>query len=399
MKFSHIADVHLGNWRDPKLKELGALGFIKSIDESINYGVDFILIAGDLFHTALPGIDYVKLVVKKLREVKDKGIRLYYIAGSHDYSPSGKTMLDIIEEADLGINVMKGFVKDDKLSLKFTVDESGAKITGLIGRAGMLEKKYYEKLNRELLESEEGFKIFMFHTALDELKPTHLADMESSPISFLPKGFDYYAGGHVHIIKRFEDEDYKNVIYPGPVFPGNFSELEKLRRGGFYIYDEGEIIRKDIEIKKVVYKEFDFENKTVEEINSLLELEEEVNDCIVLIRAKGTIKGRVSNIDFKEFINQLYEEGAYHVLKNTSKLRSEEFKEIKIKASSLELETKLIKEHLGQIKNNFKSEEEATKQLIHSLSQEKNEGEKAKDYESRIKKESLQLLEGLKDDI
>src|SRR5690606_12035603 len=138
-----IADVHLGNWRDLKLKTLVIDGFVNAIDISIQEKVDFVLISGDLFHTALPGIEYIKIVIKKLKELKDLNIKVYYIAGSHDFSPSGKTMLDIIEEADLGVNVTKGEIVDDKLKLNFAVDvTTGAKITGIIGKRGMLEKKF-----------------------------------------------------------------------------------------------------------------------------------------------------------------------------------------------------------------------------------------------------------------
>jgi len=63
--------------------------------------VDFILIAGDLFNTSLPGIDKLKLAVQKLKQLKDNNIPVYIIAGSHDFSPSGKTMLDVLENAGL----------------------------------------------------------------------------------------------------------------------------------------------------------------------------------------------------------------------------------------------------------------------------------------------------------
>lgn len=401
MKFSHIADVHLGNWRDPTLKELGIQGFIESINISIQEQVDFILLSGDLFHTALPGIDYIKIVIRKLKELKQKNIRVYYIAGSHDYSPTGKTMLDLIEEADLGINVMKGHVENEEINLKFTKDPTGAKITGVIGRAGNLERTYYEKLNKKKLEEETGFKIFLFHTALDELKPKDLQEMESTPITFLPKNFDYYAGGHVHIVERYNSKEYKNVIYPGPIFPGNFQELQKLTKGGFYIYDNGELIRKDIELKKVLYKELDLNNLTTEQANNKIkELEQEnVEDKIVLIRAKGTIKGKTTEIKFNETIKKIYENEAYTVLKNTTKLKSQDFKQIKINANTQELEEKLIKEHIGQTKNEFINEEQTTKQLIKALSLEKHEGEKTKEYEERIKNESLEIIYNSTDDI
>jgi len=397
MKFSHIADVHIGSWRDPKLKELSSLAFIEAIDESIKEKVDFILIAGDLFNTAIPGIDLIKTVIRKLKEAKKANIPVYYIAGSHDFSPSGKTMLDIIEEAELGINVTKGEIdEEDKLRLQFTIDQkTGVKITGMIGKRGMLEKKYYEALNLNNLEAEKGFKIFMFHTAIDELKPEYLKDMESTPASFLPKGFDYYAGGHVHIVakKDLSEHGYKQIVYPGPTFPANFSELEKLGTGGFYIYHDGELNRKNIEIKKSLYKEFVIDGKTAVEANSLIlkELEDtDVNDKIILLRVHGKLKeGRTSDIDFKEILEELYNRKAYYVMKNTNKITSDEFKAVITEYHSAEeVEDKIIQEHLGQTPHIFSDEAETIQKLMRTFSEEKNEGEKASDYEDRIKKDA-----------
>src|SRR3989338_6634094 len=143
MKFAHLADCHIGSWREPKLREVNAKAFIKAMDLCIEKNVDFIIISGDLFNTSLPAIDNLKTAVKKLKEIKNKNIPVYIIAGSHDFSPSGKTMLDVLEEAELFINVARGEEKDGKLRLKFTVDpKTGAKITGLLGKKGTLEKCY-----------------------------------------------------------------------------------------------------------------------------------------------------------------------------------------------------------------------------------------------------------------
>ena len=79
----------------------------------------------------------LKSATVKLKELKDKGIPVYLIAGSHDFSPSGKTMLDVLEQAGLFVNVAKGFDVDGKLKLNFTVDsKTGVKITGLLGKKG-----------------------------------------------------------------------------------------------------------------------------------------------------------------------------------------------------------------------------------------------------------------------
>ena len=400
MKFSHLADCHIGGWRDPKLKDINTQAFFKAIDISILEKVDFILIAGDLFNTALPGIDKLKEVVKKFKELKDNYIPVYLIAGSHDFSPSGKTMLDVLEEAGLCTNVVKGSVEDNKLKLKFTVDKkTGAKITGMLGRRGMLEKSYYEELDRDSLEKESGFKIFMFHSLLTELKPKELERMESAPISFLPKGFDYYAGGHVHIIEKQDLPGYKNVVYPGPTFPNTFYELEELTNGGFYIYDKGDVKRHDIKIKDVVKIKVDANNKIPETITSeIIDQIKDVKDKIVLIRVSGVLdSGKISEIDYKKITELLHEKKAYFVMRNTSGLTTKDFEEIKIETTTAEeIEDQLINEHVGQVEINgwdMNKEKSMVKSFMTLLSSEKKEGEKVYEYEDRVKEELMRILE------
>ena len=396
MKFAHIADCHVGNWRDAKMKELVIESFEKTIDLCLAEDVDFIIIAGDLFHTALPGIDLVKRVFSKLREVKDAGIPMYYVAGSHDYSPSGKTMLDVIEKADLGRDVMRGDVVDDKLRLEFTEDETGAKLTGLIGKRGLLERRYYKDLDRASLEEEDGFKIFLFHTALDEMKPEELEKMDSNPMSFLPEGFDYYAGGHVHIVERYDREGYENVVYPGPVFPANFRELERLGHGGFYIYEDGDLEYQDIVVKDTVNIHVEVEGSLVECEKAIQEKVDdvEVEGKIVLLRVEGVIEdGSTSDLDLHKHVKTLQENGAFRVLKKTTGLKSEGFEEVKRSFSDNEdVEDEIIHDNISD-KDLFKDESDTFKALIKELGSEKKEGETNKDYESRIKENVETIIE------
>ncbi len=392
MKFAHMADCHIGSYRDPKLRDVSAQAFVKAVDKCIMERVDFVLIAGDLFNTSLPGMDQLKIAVQKLKELRDSGIRCYVIAGSHDYSPSGKTMLDVLEEAGLFVNAVKGDVRDGKLCLKFTKDEkTGAKITGILGRRGMLEKSYYESLDLDSLEKEEGMKIFMFHTALSELKQKGQEQMESSPISFLPKGFDYYAGGHVHIVKEYEEKGYAKVVYPGPLFPNSFSELEDIGIGGFYIWEDGKLRREYVQIHPIQSFSFDAENKTPEEAEKeIMEaiMHKEFIDMIITIRVYGSLKsGKPSDIRWQTIFSELYDKGAYFVMKNVNKLQSKEFEEVKVSIGSVnEVEEKLINEHLGKIKIDME-EKSLIKSMMRALNSEKDEGEKVYEYEDRIKKE------------
>ena len=391
MKFVHVADAHIGSWRDPKLKELSIEAFKESIDFTIQKKADFYIIAGDLFHTALPGIDHVKETVKQLKRLKNENIPVYFIAGSHDYSPSGKTMLDVIEEAGLGVNVMKGEIENEKLNLEFIEDEkTKTKLVGINGLKGMLDKHTYEEINKEELEKEEGFKIFLFHTSLDELKPKHLEMIQSYSTNMLPKGFNYYAGGHIHITEQKTIDGYQNIIYPGPLFPANFSELEKLKQGSFYYYENGNITKQPITTKQVISEEIESKENTPEEIITKTEqklLQKEVKNKIILIRITGTLKtGTIKDVDLTNLIKKLQEKGSYYVMKSTTKLQSpstldeQEHKE--------NTEEDIIKEYTNQVPNNFKDEIKTTLELIKTFSQEKNEAEKNTDYEERIKQDA-----------
>ena len=399
MKFAHLADCHVGGWREPRLRDLNTLSFIRAIDICIKESVDFVLIAGDLFNTSLPAMDCLKIVVKKFKELNDNDISIYLIAGSHDFSPSGKTILDVLESAGLFTNVTKGQVIDGKLRLDFTVDKkTNAKITGMLGKKGGLDKYYYYDLIKENLEKEDGFKIFMFHCAINELKPKDLEDMDSVGISLLPKNFDYYAGGHVHITENISIENYKNVIYPGPVFPNNFSELEKLKQGSFCIFDNGDVKRINLEVKQVKNIILNCDNKTSKQVQELLlkESENDFNDNIVLIKLFGCLlQGKPSDIDFSQIFSKFYQKNSYFVMKNTNQLISKEFEEIKISKNTVEeIEDSLIKEHAGQSKIfDQKKEQELIKQLINGLSIEKDEGERAADFEQRVKQEVDKMIE------
>ncbi len=400
-----MADCHIGSWRDQRLSDLSSEIFVSAIDKCIEKKVDFVLISGDLFNTALPGIERLKTVVGKLRQLRDIAMPVYIIPGSHDFSPSGKTMLDVLESAGLCINVVKGSAEGKKLQLRFTRDEkTGAMITGMPGRKGMLEKAYYEDLDRKSLEDEKGFKIFMFHTALTELKPKGLESMDSAPLSLLPKGFDYYAAGHVHERIEREEPGYGPIVYPGPLFPNNFKELEGLGEAGFYIYDDGKLKFQKLGAYDVFPITIECDNKMPEQVESELMKKagsRDLDRTIVTIRLTGRLKsGRVKDIGFKDIIETFYEKGAYFVMKNTAALMTKDFEEVKIRDESVEeIESSLIREHIGQIKVESLSpekEKRLTEQLISALSNGKKEGERNIDFEKRIIDDLDGLFSGLK---
>ncbi|MBU2634089.1 MAG: DNA repair exonuclease [Nanoarchaeota archaeon] len=381
MKFAHFADCHIGGWRDDKLKELGIQSFEKAIDICIEENTAFVLISGDLFNSALPNIDVIKKVANALNRLKEHNIHVYSIAGSHDYSVSGKTMLDVLENAGLIENV----AKFDN-GLKFTLDKTGTKIAGIMGLRGSLEGSYYDDLNREELERESGFKIFMFHTTINEFKPKEFEKIEGIGVSKLPKGFHYYAGGHVHYI--FEGEyDKGKLVYPGALFPNNFAELEKYKHGGFYIVDDQLNLKYvKINLKDVESYDINADGKNIENVEREILKIRNFEDKILLLRVSGCLKeGRVSDINFKKLLERF--DGAYAVLRNTSKLTSREFEEFNLEEDE-NVEETVVKKHL----ENLEFKEELVFSLMDVLSKEKHEGEKNIDFEKRLLKDIFEIL-------
>ncbi len=391
MKFAHMADCHIGSWqRTPKLADASIVAFAKAMDICVAEKVDFILISGDLFDTSLPAIDKLKETVSVLKEIKDRGIPVYVIAGSHDFSPTGKTMLDVLEEAGLFRNVFGEIVVDPK---------TGAKITGMLGKKGGLEKTGYSELPIEELEKEEGFKIFMFHSGITEYMPNNL--MDSIPLSSFPKNFSYYAGGHIHQVSEHNEEGYGKIVFPGPIFPNNFEELENLGNGGFYIVETEKEIKPTyvpIALYKFQSLKMDCTAKTPGQIErELCETAKagEFSNAIVGLRLHGNvIGGKTTDINLKDAFDALYGKRCHCILKNTSRLTSEFFEEAKVEQGTVEdVEEATIRKHLGQIKFFDEiTELEVTKALFKVLSKEKEEGEKQADFERRIIGEAENIL-------
>ena len=388
MKFAHLADCHLGGWRDEKLKKIGHESFSLAVDKCIEKEVDFVLISGDLFNTSVPSIDSLKHAAKELKRLNDSSIPCYVITGSHDHSPSGKTMVDVLEEAGLLVNVMK--VEDEKLHLT-TDEKTEVKLAGVYGRRLGLEREDYASLDLSEAEKTSGFKIFLFHTALEEFKPNELKHVDCQSYKELPRGFNYYAGGHVHYLFQKNIDDGL-LTYPGALYPNNFKELEEFKIGHFYIVNENlEVEDVRLSIKDVVSKTIsvdglrpiEAEEKILREVRDL-----DCEDEIVTLRIEGTIiEGRTSDIDLNKIDKEL--SSAYAVLKNTNKLQVvEEGEEMMIEEENPEkIELQMVEEKLDDAEK-----KKIANTLISDLVLEKSEGEKIQDFEDRVLNTAIESL-------
>ncbi len=412
-KFAHITDCHLGSWRNPKLRDLNLQAFERAILISIKEQVDFILITGDFFDVNIPQLAPVKKAVEILKRARDSGIPIYMIYGSHDFNTANISMIDILHSAELFIKPTEfQFNSDsDSVMLKFFVDKkTGAKITGISGRKVGLDKEIYEKLDKKKLETEDGFKIFLLHKGIQEILPLNMQFRDSLPISLIPKGFDYYGGGHIH--KRVEKKiDNSVIIYPGPLFGSTFQDLEETAKGekrGFYIisFDKQIFECKFIEIKvaEVLYKEIFSQKWSSEKLKDEITKnisELEVKNKIVLIKVKGKLFGKRSNIDFGKFSLDISKRGAILSFININNLSTDEARSIVVQSNNkFDIEREIFHESIKnfqtestlsiKVKNQINSKltgkpgENISISLLDILRNEKLENENTSTYDDRI---------------
>ena len=149
IKFAHVSDCHLGGWRKDTLNLLGCQAFSQMVDKIIEEEVDFVVISGDLYDVSNPTVEVVDLTTKELKRLHDKGIPVYGIMGSHDFSPSGKSMLRPLISAGFFKNVSKPIWMEDtdfpiRLEL-FEDEKTKIKLTGMRARKKGLELDDYQK--------------------------------------------------------------------------------------------------------------------------------------------------------------------------------------------------------------------------------------------------------------
>jgi len=384
LRFAHMGDCHLGSWRYPELQELNMLSFSKALDICIKEDVELVLIAGDLFDSAYPSIDILKRAFAEFKKLKDAKIPCFIIAGSHDYSVSGKTFLDVLEHAGFCENVYKFEEKNEKIVLQPTIFNNYA----LYGYPGMKSGLELEGLRKVALQDSPGFfKIFMLHTAIKEAIGN--IPMDSISLSELPKA-DYYALGHLHI--EFGKND---AAYSGPIFPNNFEELEELHYGRFQIIDSADgIIKRDaikLKLKDVLSLSIEIDNTLTATERIISELDKNnLHDKIVLLRLSGAFpNGRISDIRFNEIENFAKDNGCYVFIKNISRLKVEE-SAIKIEIKEMHnIEDAMIKEYYKKNPSKFNDK---ISSLLKYLGIEKQEDEKNQIFQERLLSELKTVL-------
>jgi DNA repair exonuclease SbcCD nuclease subunit len=230
--FVHAADLHLGyaQYNLEARREDFDKAFQELVDKTIELKPDFLIIAGDIFQQARPLNSTLESSIQNLRKLRDSGVSVLTVDGSHDAAPNvlTGTILNPLDSAGL-IHYLPRH-KDACWKNENCY---------VYGIPNFRTKRRTEELLPAFLEENPPtpnpslFNIFVFHMALDmpNLKPPQM-EAEATP-EMLPDGFNYYAGGHIHQVTNIK---FKGgiLVYSGCTETVNYEDAN-VEKGFVYV--------------------------------------------------------------------------------------------------------------------------------------------------------------------
>ena len=227
MLFSHISDTHLGlvqynsQERENDIYEV----FNQAIDISIKDHVDFIIFAGDIFHTPNPSGTAIMQMAHALKKLKKKNIDSFFVLGEHDISRIRSYPVPYVyHKLEFSKYVGEGkptYYKD-------------VLITGFdkIRKSEMQDFESKFKEIDSIAKKHTGHKILVMHQGLNEINK-FAGELSTND---LPENFTYYAMGHLHdkFLKSFSNLNGP-VAYPGSIELTSSEGIKNTKKGFFEV--------------------------------------------------------------------------------------------------------------------------------------------------------------------
>ena len=228
MIFSHISDTHLGfiQYHSEERENDVYTAFNEAIDTSIKDHIDFVLLAGDIFHVPNPSGKAILVLANALKRLKKNNIDSFFILGDHDISRIRSTPVPFVYH---NLDFSKYIGDGNPIIYRDVM------IAGFDKRRKAEIESFEQDFTRVDVQAKKhhGHKILVLHQGITEINK-FAAEINSTD---LPKNFTYYAMGHLH-----EQELKKYAHLGGPLaYPGSIeitsSEGIKETQKGFYQVD------------------------------------------------------------------------------------------------------------------------------------------------------------------
>jgi len=231
--FVHASDLHLGYSQyglEVRRQDFDN-AFSELVDKTIELKPDFMIIAGDLFHQARPSNHTLENTIRSFKRLKDAGIPVLTVDGSHDSAPNTitSTILYPLDSAGLIYHLPRHrgacWSKQDCCYVYGIPNYHNRRKTDDALPRFMAENPPVPK--------PDVANIFVFHGAVDlpDIKPPYI-EAEISP-DYLPEGFCYYAGGHIHDRHQGKFKD-GILVYSGCTETVGYDEAT-ITKGFYYV--------------------------------------------------------------------------------------------------------------------------------------------------------------------
>ncbi|HML78989.1 metallophosphoesterase family protein [Geobacter sulfurreducens] len=237
MRFFHTADIHLGKTYRTSAGEaeryedfFRMLGGI--VSDAITEQVDFVLIAGDLFHTGQILPRTFARTIETLQPLKNVGIPCIAVEGNHDWIHRRDSISWMEALSQMGYIHLLRPTRTENGGYRFDpfdpetgmgghIEINGLNIYGL-GYIGAQAGVHVPRIC-EAVETKNN--ILLFHVGVWTYSPVEIGNMQPTEALPLADVFDYVALGHGHkpyVIETPEGRPY--AFNPGSPERVNFGE-------------------------------------------------------------------------------------------------------------------------------------------------------------------------------
>jgi exonuclease SbcD len=250
-RFIHTADIHLGKtYRNSPGETERYEDFFRCLSgivkNALGEKVDFILIAGDLFHTGQILPKTFAKTIETLQPLKEAEIPCIAIEGNHDWIHRRNNISWMEALSEMGyIRLLRPARTEDSgyqfdpfdedTGMGGRIEIGGLNIYGL-GYIGTQAGSHVERICNAITTENN---LLLFHVGIWKYSPVEIGNMKIEEAHPLAEKFQYVALGHGHKPYVIETPDGKPYAYnPGAPERVNFGE-EKYDKGYYLVTVSG----------------------------------------------------------------------------------------------------------------------------------------------------------------
>ena len=282
MLFSHISDTHLGlvqynsEERENDIYDV----FNQTIDISIKDHVDFVIFAGDIFHTPNPSGTAIMHMAHALKKLKKNNIDSFFVLGEHDISRIRSYPVPyVFHKLEFSQYIGEGKPTYYKDVLIIGFDK--------IRKSEMQDFETRFQEVDAIAKEHKGHKILVMHQGITEANK-FAGELSTND---LPKNFTYYAMGHLHdkFLKSFSNLK-GSIAYPGSIELTTSEGIKNTKKGFFQVDISGTEAKPEwieLNIRPQVSASTNFEDLTKTVDGILEQIHESIKKPIIELKIQG----------------------------------------------------------------------------------------------------------------